>query len=207
VPEFDPFEHEELPPALQRGTSQPAPAFTGPRAAEAAPTAAGPGRAETTRSAPDGQAGLARVRERWNVVVEELRRTRAKRAAALLDEAQLQRCEGGVVVIGFRYDAQRELWDGQGDSQRLAAALQAVLGQPFQVRTEKIVEADEAEERGSTPSQGRGAAPPDRPSPPAREAPAAVAGQSAPDILEGEPLVREVIALFDGKIVEGDERA
>jgi hypothetical protein len=158
----------------------------------------------------DGQITLVRVKERWNVVVQELKRSRAAQTAALLEDAQPQGCEAGVVVIGFRYDTHREMFRDRGDhTQRLAAALQAVLGQPLQIRTEMIA-ADAAEVSGPPPPRSRATLTAERgtPKPAAPEGPpAATAGSSAPDVLEGEPLVREVIAVFDGKIVEGDERA
>jgi DNA polymerase-3 subunit gamma/tau len=209
-PEFDPFEHEELPPALKSGGSRLPPPAAEPRRSEAPAPAAGNGQSEAPGPSPDGQISLARVRERWNVVVEELKRARAKKTSALLDEAQPQRCEGGVVVIGFRYDTHRVMWEREDHKQRLATALQAVLGQPFQVRTELIVEADDAEESGPPPPRSRSTTAAERatPKPAVRETPpVAAAGPSSPDMLEGEPLVREVIAVFDGKIVEGDERA
>src|SRR5207248_1890202 len=132
-PEFDPFEHEELPPAPKRGGSRPPPSVAEPRSPQAAAPASGNGLSEASGPASDGQISLARVRERWNVVVQELKRSRAPQTAALLDDAQPQRCEAGVVVIGFRYDTHREMWDRGDHKQRLATALQAVLGQPLQV--------------------------------------------------------------------------
>jgi DNA polymerase-3 subunit gamma/tau len=200
--DFDPFEHEEIPESvLKQGRKQ-----TDKRSPEKQPEAAAfdNDNGELV-SAPDLQPpttsiGLAQVRERWNVVIEELKRKRAIPLAALLAEAQPRRCDGQVLVIGFRYEGHRELWERGDNKQRLGAALQAVLGHALQVRSEMMSEAP-LKHAPAVETPPPLSSDPDPPKPAA--APNAPSGP--PDALHGETLLHEVIAFFDGQIVENSD--
>lgn len=158
---------------------------------------------------PQPDLGFDQVCERWNVVVQELKRKGAKPAAALLNEAQPLRCDHGVLVIGFRYDTHRDLWERGENKQRLAAALAAVFGRPLQVRSEFIGGQTAGDDgRGSGAAAGSSGSVENRqpaadngplPSPrPAADYPR----PAASDTLEGEALLHEVVALFEGRIVD-----
>jgi hypothetical protein len=146
---------------------------------------------------------------RWNVVIQELNRKGARPAAALLKEAQPLRIDYGELVIGFRYDTHRDLLERGENKQRLAAALLAVFGQPLRVRSELIggqTTGDDARGSGTAADssgsvESRQPVVDDRPMPSHRPA-----GDNlrppAPDTLEGEALLHEVVALFEGRIVD-----
>jgi hypothetical protein len=215
--EFDPFEHEELPPSMAPGRS-PAPAKT---------TGGGQRQPSLEREAPagagDGAApNVETIRSRWNVVVEELKRGRAVTTAALLAEAEPLRCEGSALVVGFRYSILRDKWERGDNKQRLTAALRAVFGHAFSTRSE--VTGDETGAAG----EGSGATVESEVTAPttAGAIPAALGATAAPEAsptmdhggaaarpparrsahgsaaLEGEALLHEVIATFEGEIVE-----
>lgn len=203
--QFDPFEHEELPASTGMG---PTPGARGSRAGPPAPAAVpghDAGGAQVPSNERVGSPGLENVRGRWNVVIEELKRARAVTTAALLIEAEPLRSDGGALVIGFRYSTLREKWERGDHRQRLAAALQSVFSQPFPVRSEVL---EEPAADASRPPAGSDRAP--QPSVSVTKAvsgtgqPAAPAPSGAPDTLEGEPLLHEVIALFEGQIIEQD---
>jgi hypothetical protein len=209
-PPFDPFEQEELPEVV---TGEAAVSEGGAGVTSATPDAskrAGEG---------DGAADLAAIRQRWKVVVEELKRARAITTSALLAEAEPVRCEGDTLVIGFRYSIHRDKWDRGENRQHLIAALQSIFGRKMAVRSEVL----EDRQAGTGPSggahgagRGRGggtgstgekvAAGGERagvPEPgtavPSRSTARGANGSGA---LEGEALLHEVIAAFDGQIVE-----
>ena len=195
--EFDPFEQEELPPAL-----------TTPK------TPDGPSPLGTSEpGASGGQIGP--IQARWNVVLEELKRARAATTAALLAEAEPIRCDAGTLVIGFRHAILREKWERGDDRQRLAAALKAVFQQSLQVRSEVLT--DTPSGSGPTgvkrPAHGGSASAPATPASKADSVrPAANGGPAAPppggngaDSLEGQPLLHEVIATFEGQIVDPED--
>jgi DNA polymerase-3 subunit gamma/tau len=210
--EFDPFGQEELPQEVVGG-----PAAASARERDPARLA---------RSAPDAGAGevtneFEAISRRWNVVVEELKRARAVTTAALLAEAEPVRCEGDTLVIGFRYSVLRDKWERGDNRQRLAAALQSVFGQKLLVRSEVLGEpASGGTPAAGPPTAGDGGASvgrnkaaettavgetaaPTSSREGARERPVP-AGRPAngSGMLEGEPLLHEVIATFEGQIVE-----
>jgi hypothetical protein len=153
------------------------------------------------------------------VVVEELKRARAVTTSALLAEAQPLRCEGDTLVIGFRYSVLRDKWERGENRQRLTAALQSVLGQPMVVRSEALAEEPAADRLPGGERPAGGARGPRSRSTGAETAsgveqvaaadpfsaeptlPVARSGNGA-GVLEGEALLHEVIATFDGQIVE-----
>jgi DNA polymerase-3 subunit gamma/tau len=210
--EFDPFEQEELPPSVTRQRAGAGPA-RGPvgsaagapagrkAAADAEVESAAAHVPETVEGAP-AQLTLAQVRARWNVLLEELKRARSATTAALLAEAQPLRCDAGVLVIGFPYSIWREKWERGDGKQRLAGALKSVFGNTMQVRSEVIDAASGADTGSPIPDPGR--TPSTDPAPPASPAPpaAGAARRAAPDALEGEALLHEAIAVFEGHIVE-----
>jgi hypothetical protein len=195
--EFDPFEQEELPATIARGRAGVDAAKTGIQPTNTTPS--------SPTEAPSSGPGLSldHLRARWHVLVEELKRARPATTAALLAEAQPVSCDGQTVVIGFRYSTLRDKWDRGDHKQRIGAALKSVFGQSLLVRSEVLGDRS-AGNGGSTPE----------PSPPAPEArpsrsPSAktsVPPSSAPEVLEGDPLVHEVLAVFEGQIVEPDPR-
>jgi DNA polymerase-3 subunit gamma/tau len=195
--EFDPFEQEELPPTVARGRA-------GIGAAQASIQPTSTPQSSLTEAQTSGPGlSLDQLRARWQVLVEELKRARPATTAALLAEAQPVSCDGQTVVIGFRYSTLRDKWDRGDHKQRLGAALKSVFGQSLPVRSEVL---------GDRPSGNGG--PASEPSPSAAEArparsPAAKTSarpSSAPEVLEGDPLVHEVLAVFEGQIVEPDPR-
>jgi hypothetical protein len=203
--EFDPFEQEELPPTV------------GSRRAPALPVAEqGDGREPVEKpggvaaNADGAPVGLDHIQARWNVVVEELKRGRAVVSAALLAEAEPLRCEGATLVIGFRQSILRDKWERGDNKQRLIAALKAVFGQPIATRSE--VMGDDSTGGGSPGAPVRPTAPAKAVASPA-DTPtrgdageatrsAAKQGSNGTDALEGEALLHEVIAAFEGQIVE-----
>ena len=193
-PDLDPFEHEELPALRGRRRS----ADARPAADDPSPTSHSP--------LPTSGIGLDQVRQRWNVVTEELKRRRSHQAHALLAEAQPLRCDGSVLVLGFRYSGHRDLWERGDNKGRLAAALEAVLGQPLQVRSEILGEAGAPEGAGPGPGPAETEPATRRPSSsrPAASRPPTTAGapSTAADALEGEALLHEVISRFEGQIVD-----
>jgi hypothetical protein len=149
------------------------------------------------------------VRERWNVIVQELNRRGAKSAAALLSGAQPLRCDDGVLVIGFQYGTHRDLLERGENKQRLAAALVAVFGQPLRVRSELIGDQTAGDNgRGTGTVAGSSGSADNRA--PAADDPPSLAPRpaadnprpTASDTLEGEALLHEVVSLFDGRIVD-----
>lgn len=209
--EFDPFEQEELPAAIADRVAP---------ASDRGPDDGGA--AASSPVAPSGEvtAEFEAISRRWNVVVEELKRTRAVTTAALLAEAEPVRLEGDALVIGFRYSVLRDKWERGENRQRLAAALQGVFGQKLIVRSEVLGEssatgnADAAPREGGsggTPARspnagmtaGRGAADPAASNGEATAASSPARGAAnGSGALEGERLLHEVIATFEGQIVE-----
>jgi DNA polymerase-3 subunit gamma/tau len=197
-PGLDPFEDTEL-PAL--GSKTPA-TGTRPAIEDSPPT--------PNSQLPTPSISLNQVRERWNVVVEELRRKGSKPAAALLDHAQPVGCDGRVVVLGFSKEILRDLWERGDHKQRLATALLAVFGQALQVRTEVIAnQPGGASGAGTGPTEGgprsvekQQPVRDERPEPAAISLPADRTRPAASDSMEGEALLHEVISLFEGQIVD-----
>jgi DNA polymerase-3 subunit gamma/tau len=201
--EYDPFAQEELPPSAAR-----------PRVPAAAEAPALPSQPVTARpvQAQDDDTALGKIRERWNVVIEELKRLRSATTAGLLEAARPVRCEQDLLVVGFQYPVHRDLWDRGDHKQRLSAALQNVFGQTLRVRGEIVSEDPKSEgAAGIRAAAGEGSA--RRASTHSSEALPATAlqpvpetngGPVAPEVLEGEALLHNVIAIFDGKIVDQD---
>jgi hypothetical protein len=205
--EYDPFEHEELPLSSPRANAAGSPA----RADEsmvARPAATGstvsPARAELT---------LEQLQRRWHVVIEELKRAKPPTTAALLGEAQPVGCDGQTVVIGFRHSILRDKWDRGDHKQRLNAALQSVFGAALPVRTTVLGDTPAAGSSGD--GRGNGTAADTNGPKPAASARPALAGPEAreaapasggPDMLQGDALLHETLAVFDGQIVEPDSR-
>jgi DNA polymerase III subunit gamma/tau len=212
--DFDPFENEELlEPVAGRQSSVSDAGNGAEQLASVGPPSAGD---------CDGVADLAAIRRRWNVVVEELKRARPMTTSALLAEAEPLRCEGDTLVIGFRYSVLRDKWERGDNRQRLAAALQSVYGQTLVVRSEVLGDEPagggksggvQAAERGrgtgarsvareaTAGSERAGASAPGS----AEAPPSAARSGNRSGSLEGEALLHEVIAAFDGQIVEDSQ--
>jgi hypothetical protein len=204
---YDPFMEETLPPEE--------PAAPASVAADAGSDGRGTSTDEppapAARSAATGsQPGLAAIQARWTVVVEELKRRRAAMAAALLEQAAPERLDGDTLVIRFKFSTHCEMFQQKDNRQQLEAALQSVFGARYRVQPEtEKPEAGDAK-RGAA-SGGKGGmfarTSPARPSesgPPLPEPPPAVEEAAG---LPAEPgaadrLVHEVIAIFNGKIID-----
>jgi DNA polymerase-3 subunit gamma/tau len=190
---FDPFEHEELPSTTRRPPPQ------------AAPSRASTPASPSSASASSRAAGLdqAQLEARWNVVIEELRRARAVTTATLLAEGRLLRADSEGLVIGFRSATLRDAWERGNHKKQLSTALHAVFGSSLPVRTDLVKEGSPAPPDPEASRSGTSRRPPAAPAISPAAAPRA-GGEAAPTpgMLEGEALLHETIALFDGRIVE-----
>jgi DNA polymerase III gamma/tau subunit len=164
--------------------------------------------------------GLAAIQGRWSVVTEELKRRKAVNTNALLADARPVRLEGETLVVGFRYSPLLERFQQKKENQQhLEAALHAVFGARYEVRAEVLPEGSEgapsrdvtAERFTPSTREPIGAATGESDPagemlpraatarPPARDAPTPAVEGEAP---AGDRLIHEVIAIFNGKIVE-----
>jgi hypothetical protein len=84
---------------------------------------------------------LLAIRERWNEVIDELKRGRCMTTAALLGEAIPLRVVGNTLVIGFRFSILRDKWEKTDHAQRLTAALESVFERSYETQCELVEEA------------------------------------------------------------------
>jgi hypothetical protein len=154
----------------------------------------------------DNGAALSAIQLRWTVVVEELKRRRAMKTSALISDARAVRLVGETLTVRFRYETHVEMFQRGDSRQQLEAALQSVVGGRYRVVAEHGV----LDEGASPP--GGGSSPPSGEAPvPRRDGPSGGSGvpfARSSTTPEGEEdggadrLIHEVIAIFNGKIIE-----
>jgi hypothetical protein len=202
---FDPFEHEELPAAIARAPQEPV--LSTPGSVQTPP-------ASVPETGERDALTMEQIQRRWPVVIEELKRSRSSAiTAALLAEAQPVNCEGQTLMLGFRHSTLRDKWDRGDHKQRLQDALISVFGHSLPVRTTMM--GDAAPPASSSPAPpGRstvrnGGSPADeavsQPLPIETRPPGGRPAPS-PDLLQGDALLHEVVAAFEGQIVEPETR-
>jgi hypothetical protein len=85
---------------------------------------------------------IGKIRRRWNVVIEELKRSKSVTTSALLSEAVPLKYEGTTLVIGFRFSVLKDKWDRGDHTQRLMSALASVFRIEVAV-TAELIEVDD----------------------------------------------------------------
>jgi DNA polymerase-3 subunit gamma/tau len=208
APGYDPFVEEALPdpdlasmPAEAAITEEAHDGFAPPPAAKEPEVEAG----APLDTAGDDAPGLAAIQSRWTVIVEELKRRKAMKTSALLSDARPVRLEGEKLTVRFKYDTHVEMFHRGDSREQLEAAIQSVVGGRYRVATEHG-ELNDAASPGSGGASSRPGAPVPRGGQPssgsgatfARSSPSAEGGDDG----GADRLIHEVIAIFNGKIIE-----